>query len=81
MSDLGSCRLRIAFASPRHARYALEFLSGLANPPANTSIHDEASLTVVEVEIRVADRERVATLMRGAHGIPIEVPSAVADVA
>lgn len=81
MSELGSCRLRIAFASERHARYALEFLASLTNPPTATLIEDEASLTFVEVEIRIVDRERVSTLMRGAHGIPMELPIVVADVA
>jgi hypothetical protein len=81
MAELGSCRLRIAFASERHARLALEFLAALANPPTSTSIEDEASLTFLEVEIRTADRERVSTLMRGVHGIPVELPAVIADVA
>jgi hypothetical protein len=78
---IGSCRLRVAFASARHARYAIEFLSGLPRPPIRTWIEDDDALTFVELEIGIADRERVVTLMKGAHGIPIELPTVVADVA
>jgi hypothetical protein len=82
MTDvMRSCHLRVAFGSDRHARYALEFLSALAEPPLTTSIEQDAELTFIELEVRSADRDRIATLMRGAHGIPIDLPTAVAEVA
>lgn len=74
-----SCRLRVAFASDRHARYALEFLAGLTHPPLTTSIEQAAELTFLDLEIRSSERERVATLMRGAHGIPVDLPAADAE--
>jgi hypothetical protein len=77
-----SNRLRVAFASERHAQYALQLLAGLGERSIRTSIADEASMTFVDLELGSADPDRVATLMRGAHGITIDPPPhAAAEVA
>ncbi|HEY7736644.1 MAG TPA: hypothetical protein VH813_07595 [Candidatus Limnocylindrales bacterium] len=73
-----SNHLRVAFASERHARYALQLLASLGDGSIRTSVEDDASLTILDLELGSADPERVATLMRGAHGITIDPPAAVA---
>jgi hypothetical protein len=74
-------RLRVTFASPEHARSALKLLAALAEASLETSSEVATEFMVLEIDAAVANRERVTTLMRGAHPVVGASTLTSADIA
>ena len=64
-------RLTVAFATDRHAEYAMRYLDRLEDPTLIASLRREPSsdLAFVDVDCDAATASRVSTLLQGAHGI------------
>jgi hypothetical protein len=85
--DPASGRIKAAFATERDAQYALRLLSTLAGSPVVgelRTVHDRhgaVQMVVLEIPVEAGAEDRTITIIRGAHGIPVDVLRAETVVA
>ena len=86
-SNVGAARITAAFATERDAQYALQLLSSLAGAPVDGELrrvhdrHGAVQMVVLELSVAAGTEDRTITIIRGAHGIPVDVLRAQAIIA
>jgi hypothetical protein len=73
----------VAFATTRHANDAVRFLAGTALVAGDPTVQggDGPDFAVVEVDVETGNRDRLATLINGLHGILMSERSAIEAIA